>query len=246
MSTVLVVGALVSIDGRGPGMLELDNEDGTWSIGFDDGSEGDIPQAQIVLSAVQPWKPAQSYQDGAALLAARHVRDGRMLAALTDERTKSLLKSSWNQGKFMAEIVPRLWIGDRAAAELDLASLRERGICAVLNCTVELPNYHEECLRYMRVPVNDADNADIATYFDPACNFVEEVLNSEGGAVLIHCHAGRSRSATIMLVCLMRRKRISLKEAIATCMERRWITPNPGFQRLLAQEECRLGLGPAL
>jgi len=51
MAGKLEIGSLVTIAGRGHGMLEMDNEDGTWSIGFDDGSEGDFPLEQIVHKA---------------------------------------------------------------------------------------------------------------------------------------------------------------------------------------------------
>merc|ERR1711879_81305 len=102
-----VVGSHVKVDGRGAGMLELDNEDGTWNIGFEDGSEGDIPEEQIVLSVEQHWRPSSSDKDAAALLAARHARHSRDLAE-ADERTKELLKACWSKGKCMAEIIPRL------------------------------------------------------------------------------------------------------------------------------------------
>mmetsp|Transcript_2341 Transcript_2341/g.4640 ORF Transcript_2341/g.4640 Transcript_2341/m.4640 type:complete len:246 (-) Transcript_2341:258-995(-) len=243
MADSFVVGSLVVVRGR-HGMLEVDNEDGTWSVGFDDGDDGDIPTADIKLAEVQMRKATSAERDAAALLAARHASTAQELAA-ADERTKELLKLAWSQGCFMAEVIPHLWIGDRASASQDLVKLRERGICAVVNCTVELPNYHEaaEGMSYLRVPVADAECADISAYFDSACAFVGTVLDSTDSAVLVHCHAGRSRSATIVLVCLMRRLGISLSEAMATCMAKRWVTPNPGFQALLAREEHRLSVG---
>lgn len=235
---VLSVGCNVTVDGRGAGMLEVDNDDGTWSIGFDDGSEGDFPIEQIELAMDQMWRPPCSQRDAAALLAARHAHNAKELQE-TDERTRELLKLAWAPGKFITEVVPRLWLGDKASAQMALVAMEERGIRGIVNCTVELPHYHEGTLRYMRVPVKDVDNADISAYFDSACAFIDEILDSDG-AVLVHCHAGRSRSATIVLVCLMRRLGLSLKCALGKCMERRWVTPNPGFNRLLVREERRL------
>jgi len=237
MEQAFAVGCNVLVDGRN-GMLEMDNEDGTWSIGFDDGSEGDVPVEQIEMAADQMWRPSCSQRDAAALLAARHARNSEELQN-TDERTKELLKLAWARGKFIAEITPRLWIGDRASAQMDLTAMQERGIVGIVNCTVELPNYHEGSMRYMRVPVQDADDANIDSYFDSACSFIDEILDSNG-AVLVHFHAGRLRSATIMLVSLMRRQGLSLACALEQCMERRTVTPNPGFNRLLAREERRL------
>lgn len=46
------VGTRVTVAGR-PGMLSMDNEDGTWNVDFDDGTEGDIPMADLCVSADQ-------------------------------------------------------------------------------------------------------------------------------------------------------------------------------------------------
>lgn len=245
MADSFVVGSLVDVTGRGHGMLEMDNEDGTWSVGFDDGSDGDILLADIKLAEVQMRRPTSSELDAAALLAKLRNASTAAELAVTDERTKELLKLAWNQGGFMSEIIPRLWIGDKVSASQDLAGLHSRGICAVVNCTVELPNYHETAdgLNYLRIPVADEERADISAHFNSACEFIDAVMNSADGAVLVHCHAGRSRSATIVLVFLMRRLGISLSEAMAKCMAKRWVTPNPGFQAMLAREEHRLSVG---
>lgn len=43
----LSVGARVIVSGRGLGVIDVDNEDGTWNVSFDDDSEADIYQADI-------------------------------------------------------------------------------------------------------------------------------------------------------------------------------------------------------
>ena len=42
-------GVRVQVAGRGKGVAALDNEDGTWNIEFDDGTDGDIPACCITL-----------------------------------------------------------------------------------------------------------------------------------------------------------------------------------------------------
>ena len=49
----LSLGSRVNVPGRGDGLVALDNEDGTWNVEFDDGTEGDIASAEITLCADQ-------------------------------------------------------------------------------------------------------------------------------------------------------------------------------------------------
>jgi len=65
MDAKLSVGSIVMVTGRGPGMLELDNENGTWSVGFKDGSDGDIAIEEIEMVADQSRWPAVPIPGGA-------------------------------------------------------------------------------------------------------------------------------------------------------------------------------------
>lgn len=47
------VGTRVEVDGRGPGMVQVDNEDGTWSVELDDETEGDFTEAQLRVAEDQ-------------------------------------------------------------------------------------------------------------------------------------------------------------------------------------------------
>mmetsp|Transcript_16277 Transcript_16277/g.45343 ORF Transcript_16277/g.45343 Transcript_16277/m.45343 type:complete len:281 (+) Transcript_16277:200-1042(+) len=82
----------------------------------------------------------------------------------------------------------------------------------------------------------------ISDYFDEAAEFVKEAI-AEGG-VLIHCEAGRSRSATILMAVLMERDRLSLSEALAKVKLHRAVFPNAGFVAQLHAYAERLGVKP--
>merc|ERR1719203_1877528 len=114
-----------------------------------------------------------------------------------------------------------------------------------MNCTVDLPNHHESFLEYMRVPINDSTLVDISAHFDEACAFLDRMLRAGHGAVLVHCHAGRSRSASIVLAYLMRHHSMALAQARKHIEQKRWVSPNPGFWTLLRREEARLGVAGA-
>lgn len=60
------------------------------------------------------------------------------------------------------------------------------------------------------------------------------------GKVLVHCHVGVSRSATLVLAYLMLKQHLTLVEAICAVKENRGVTPNRGFLRQLIKLDCQL------
>lgn len=76
---------------------------------------------------------------------------------------------------------------------------------------------------------NDMPDQNIIQYFKSCFKFIDESLN-EGGNILIHCHAGISRSSTIVIAYLMYKYGMNLPEAFEfTKKERPIIHPNYGF-----------------
>ena len=57
--------------------------------------------------------------------------------------------------------------------------------------------------------------------------------DAAAGGVLIHCAAGRSRSAAIAVAYIMRTERLGCKAALACVRSVHWICPNVGFQQQL-------------
>jgi hypothetical protein len=82
-------------------------------------------------------------------------------------------------------------------------------------------------------------------FVDSIINFYE-VLDSisqlikrrlEYGSVFVHCMAGRSRSATIILAYLMKVHRLNLHYSFSYVFEKRSILPHPNFMRALMRYE---------
>lgn len=85
--------------------------------------------------------------------------------------------------------------------------------------------------------IEDNNDADISAHIEPAQKFIDQSLEM-GDAVLVHCMAGISRSATIVIGYLMISKGISLSAAFAHVKSARpCINPNDGFLRTLEELE---------
>ena len=92
-------------------------------------------------------------------------------------------------------------------------ALRTAGICAIVNCTMDVPNTYEqgqptahqgatdavlESIEYCRVAVRDTNAADLLIYMRGASTFMERHI-AAGRSVLVHCERGVSRSASIVI-----------------------------------------------
>jgi hypothetical protein len=99
-----------------------------------------------------------------------------------------------------------------------------------------------EHVKRMYVRLIDSESSDIAAHFDDAGRFIDEELRA-GGRCLIHCAAGISRSATILLSFLMRFRNYDLRSAFNLVKSiRRVVRPNNGFfQNLLDYERSIFG-----
>ncbi|XP_076439527.1 dual specificity protein phosphatase 2-like [Babylonia areolata] len=139
------------------------------------------------------------------------------------------------------EIVPHLLLGSgRHSSDLDL--LRRLGVTALVNVSGDCENHFPSLFRYLRIPVRDSASADLSAWFPRANRFIDEV-KAEGGRVLVHCLAGRSRSATICMAYLMYSRHLSLDAAFEHVRSRRQvIDPNLNFMRQLQDYQLSLDL----
>lgn len=73
----------------------------------------------------------------------------------------------------------------------------------------------------------DSEVFNLSQYFERSFEFIEKVRKQT--ALLIHCYAGISRSATILIAYIMKKKQIGVYEAMNLVQARRWqIYPNNG------------------
>ena len=84
----------------------------------------------------------------------------------------------------------RLYLGAMGAARRR-SELEELNIGGVVNCTIEIPNYYadneEIKLKYKKLNVDDDLRSDLSVYFDSMYDFIEQVIEEDKKAVLVHC-----------------------------------------------------------
>lgn len=131
------------------------------------------------------------------------------------------------------EIVPRIFLGNMMMAG-SYPLLKHVGITHIINCAMEIPNYHQsKDIVYKHFSMDDTPLQNISQNFEDAYKFIEDAL-AKGGNVFINCAAGVSRSSTILISYLMRKYKISPDEAIEKVRKiRNIVNPNPGFRKQL-------------
>ena len=108
----------------------------------------------------------------------------------------------------------------------DYHGLRQRGVWHVVNVTQCIPNFHVG-INYIRVPARDVEGARLffneGHAFHVTVRFIHDCLCA-GKSVLVHCFAGSSRSAAVVLLYLMWR--------------RHYLTLVGGYDDLVRQRPC--------
>ncbi|XP_017554250.1 uncharacterized protein si:dkey-175m17.7 [Pygocentrus nattereri] len=144
----------------------------------------------------------------------------------------------------VSPILPFLFLGnERDAQDLDL--LLRLNIGYVVNVTTHLPLYHVDTglVRYKRIPATDNSKQNLRQYFEEVFEFIEEAHQS-GRGVLVHCQAGVSRSATIIIAYLMKHTLMTMTDAYKYVRGRRpVVSPNLNFMGQLLEFERDLNSG---
>ncbi|KAG6611486.1 Dual specificity phosphatase [Phytophthora cinnamomi] len=158
-----------------------------------------------------------------------------------------VLHSGKHQVSYPNEIVDNfLFLGNMWQAQCEQV-VQHLGITHVVNATLDIGNvFQKEGIQYFNVKLPDKPEANIARFFDAAYEFIaqaERLTAADGKPcrVLVHCTQGISRSATLVILYVMRAYHWSLAQAFNfTRSGRGVVVPNEGFLRALMREERRL------
>lgn len=144
------------------------------------------------------------------------------------------------------QILPHLYLGCRKVASC-LPGLRQCNVTHVLNVTSSIPNQFKdlEGFVYKQIAVEDKLDVDMTQHLSGAFQFIENARLC-GHRVLVHCHAGMSRSVTIILAYLMKYYNHTLDSSLEYVKQKKPnISPNFSFMGQLLEFECSLRPSPA-
>ncbi|KAM8947850.1 dual specificity protein phosphatase 10 isoform 2-T2 [Pelodytes ibericus] len=149
----------------------------------------------------------------------------------------------------LTPILPFLFLGNEHDAQ-DFEKMQRMNIGYIVNVTTHLPLYHYEkgIFNYKRLPATDSNKQNLRQYFEEAFEFIEEA-HQHGKGLLIHCQAGVSRSATIVIAYLMKHTRMTMTDAYKFVKGKRpIISPNLNFmgQLLEFEEDLNNGISPRI
>jgi hypothetical protein len=136
-----------------------------------------------------------------------------------------------------SQVLPYLFLGNMRDAS-DASALRKHGIKFVLNVTAKPPIYSPEPdIVYKQLEAADNGIQNLRQFFEEAFAFIDRARLAKSG-VLIHCHAGVSRSPTIAVAYLMKYYPMAMSEAYKFVKTRRSIiSPNLNFMGQLWEFE---------
>jgi protein-tyrosine phosphatase len=124
------------------------------------------------------------------------------------------------------KISNHIFLGNFQAAK-DKEFFKTHKIRAVLNCSKEIPNHyaHHKDIEYLRIPVDDSlkqkDYDLMYEYFPLIVEFINKHAGINKQNILIHCHAGRQRSAISVAAFMVAKCGKTPQEACKFVMEKR-------------------------
>eukprot|EP00047_Mylnosiga_fluctuans_P023542 m.139961 g.139961 ORF g.139961 m.139961 type:complete len:365 (-) comp9622_c0_seq6:90-1184(-) len=138
----------------------------------------------------------------------------------------------------MDEVVPRVFVSGLAAATY--AALRRNGITRILSvgpkAEVELP---DNFTHHKHVPLEDVPGADLLGILPECIAFIAAACEHKTARVLVHCAAGVSRSAAVVMAYIMASQRLPCAPAFRLLKTRhRSSHPNEGFVAQLKMFEA--------
>lgn len=162
-----------------------------------------------------------------------HLREERPLYKIIAERASS------NDAD---QIDDNIFIGNSKSAQ-NKEWLTSKGIKYIVNTAKEIPNYFQDPRsdyrpRYLNTFLEDspiAGGEDLLQILEPSFRYISNILKFDPQAkILIHCHMGKSRSASVLIYYLMRAKGLSFEDALAYVRSKRPIVaPNAWYTRQL-------------
>jgi protein phosphatase slingshot len=135
----------------------------------------------------------------------------------------------------ISEIIPNFLYLSGEEGAINKQILLDYKINTIINVTDNIPNLFPELFTYHNIYIMDRLDQKISDYFNSTIKLLENIRKNNG-KVLVHCSAGKSRSATIVIAYIMKTQNMQFTEAYEFVKARRnVIDPNLGFIGQLIQ-----------
>ncbi|XP_023234866.1 dual specificity protein phosphatase 3-like [Centruroides sculpturatus] len=199
-----------------------------------------------------PFLPPRSLSP---LKSSRWIGDPLPPSCTPDELTRILVAPSGGHYEMpntsYDEVYPNIILGDEQTA-MSIPTLRRIGVTHVLNAAqgknrnlyfvnTSSSYYYDSGIKFLGIEAMDSASFPLYLYFQRAADFIEEALGS-GGKVYVHCRAGISRSAALVIAFLMIKRNMPAQEAVRRVRAHRKIIPNDGFLRQICDLNEKLSM----
>lgn len=121
-----------------------------------------------------------------------------------------------------------LYLGSQDSVDND--NIHQYGITHILSVGIDIPEFSSDVNLIKKfIPLLDLPTEDIKSAINESIYFISYAIQN-GGKVLVHCNAGVSRSATIVIAYLIIEKNYTFSNAMQLVKSKReCICPNSGF-----------------
>ena len=139
------------------------------------------------------------------------------------------------------QVVDHVYLGSLRTVQ-NMAAVMQMNVTHVLTCgrNLRTPTFPPP-IQQLVLDVDDSEDENMNVHFSRAIDFIEHCVASKGTCI-VHCFAGVSRSATVVVAYLMKSRHMRFEQALAFVQEQRpAANPNPNFRRQLTDFEKFLG-----
>ncbi|KAJ3411536.1 phosphatase, partial [Chytridiales sp. JEL 0842] len=132
-------------------------------------------------------------------------------------------------------------------ASQNIDNLKSIGVTHIVSLGYDFkPTHVSHGIHYHMISIDDDVDANLLQYIPSALEFMDEAITTQNGTVLVHCVAGISRSATIVVAYLMKSNNMSFEESMEFVKSKKPnVEPNEGFVtqlRLFGAMGCRIDI----